>query len=223
MKRLLILTTLSCSLSALTINFSKSFDVEIKPDTLQASINIAVKKPTQDAVVTSLSRISNFVDTEEDIKKKGGNYNVRPQFNYENNKRYKDGYTGNMYYNFTSKDSDKLNKFLSNLYEFKGPKGEEISLNSINWIMSKEQKTGKVDALRLEAIKWSSAYAKKLSSDISSSCSVKSILFSSINYFQPKPMMREEMVMMDKASLAPTPIQDKQKMSVNPTITIECK
>jgi uncharacterized protein YggE len=127
-----------------------------------------------------------------------------------------------MYYNFTSKDSDKLNKFLSHLYGFKAPTGEEITLNSIQWVMSKEQKNGKIDTLRLEAIKWANGYAKRLSKDIASSCSVKSIAFTPINYFQPQPMMREEMVMMDKA-VAPTPTQDKQKMSVNPTITIECK
>ncbi len=223
MKRLIIITTLSCSLSALTINFSKEFETEIKPDTLQASVSIVEKLSTQDAVVNALARITNYLDTWEDIEKKGGNYSVRPNYTYENNKRYKDGYSGSIYYTFSSKDSKKLNKFLSNLYSFKAPKGEEISLNNINWIMSKEQKTGKVDALRLDAIKWSRVYAKSLSKDLSSKCSVKSVIFTPINYFQPQPMIREEMVAMDKAYMAPTPTQDKQKMSVNPTITIECK
>jgi len=218
------LTTLLLATSAfgLTINFSKSFDVEIKPDTLEASINITTKQANEKEVVESLGRISSFIDNDKDIEKKGGTYNVYPEYKYENNHRYKNGYVGNMQYLISSKDSDKLNNFLTSLYGVKRNNSEDISVNSVRWVMSKEQKNGQIDALRLQAIKWSNSYAKSISSSLSKSCNVKSISFSQVERYYPQPMMRANYeAVSDKA--APTPTQDNQKMSVNPTITLVCK
>jgi hypothetical protein len=91
--------------------------------------------------------------------------------------------------------------------------------------MSKEQKEGKIDQLRLDAIVWAGTYAKKLSSKLSKSCAVSNISFDNIQHSYLKPMMRnyEERVMMDKAMTAPIPTQDIQKISINPTFKYECK
>jgi len=222
MKIYLSTLLLATSVFGLTINFSKSFDVEIKPDTLEASINITTKKANEKEVVESLGRISSFIDNDKDVEKKGATYNVYPEYKYENNHRYKNGYVGNMQYIISSKDADKLNNFLTSLYGVKSNNSEDISVNSVRWVMSKEQKNGQIDALRLQAIKWSNGYAKSISSSLSKSCNVKSISFSQVERYYPQPMMRANYeAVSDKA--APTPTQDNQKMSVNPTITLECK
>ncbi len=212
----------SVSLFGLTINFSKTFDAEIKPDTLQAGINITVKKATEKDVVESLSMFSTFIDEDKDVEKKGGNYSVHPQYKYENNHRYKSDYAGNMHYQISSKDSDKLNNFLVSLYSQKNDNRVDISTSFVSWVMSEAQKSGKIDALRLEAIIWADSYAKSLSDSLSKKCSVISVSFTPVNHYYPQPMMRNKSMEMDAVS-APTPTQDMQKMSVTPTIQLECK
>lgn len=221
--KLAILTPLiSVSLFGLTINFSKSFDAEIKPDTLQAGINITVKKAREKEVVESLSKFSTFIDDAKDVDKKGGNYSVRPQYKYENNQRYKSDYMGNMHYQINSKDADKLNAFLASLYGQKSDNRVDISTSSVSWVMSEAQKSGKIDALRLDAIIWSDAYAKSLSDSLSKKCTVNSVSFTPVNHYYPQSRMVSKSREMDTMS-APTPTQDLQKMSVNPTFQLECK
>ncbi|HIP03161.1 MAG TPA: DUF541 domain-containing protein [Campylobacterales bacterium] len=222
MKIATLITLSSVSLFGLSINFSKSFDAEIKPDTLQAGINITVKKASEKEVVQSLSMFSTFIDKDKDVEKKWGNYSVHPQYKYENNHRYKSDYVGNMQYQISSKDSDKLNNFLVALYSQKNDNRVDISTSSVSWVMSESQKSGKIDALRLEAIIWADSYANSLSDSLSKKCTVKSLSFIPVNHYYPQPMMRMESKNMDAVS-APTPTQDLQKMSVTPTIQLECK
>jgi uncharacterized protein YggE len=222
MKIYLSIILLATTAFGLTINFSKSFDVEIKPDTLEANINITAKNKTEKEVVEALGKLSSFIDNDIDIEKKGGSYNVYPEYKYENNHRYKSGYVGNMQYNISSKDADKLNNFLTSLYGQKINNSEEISVNSVRWVMSKEQKNGKIDKLRLDAIIWANGYAKSLSNSLSQSCKVKSVSFSQTDHYYPQPLMRANYeAIADKS--APTPTQDKQKLSLTPTITLECR
>jgi len=222
MKIAILTPLLSVSLFGLTINFSKSFDTDIKPDTLQAGINISVKKDTEKDVVKSLSKFSTFIVDTKNIDKKGGNYNVYPRYKYENNHRYKSGYSGDINYQISSKDSDKLNKFIISLYNLKDDNQVDIKTSSVSWVMSKSQKSGKIDALRLKAIVWADIYAKSLSESLSKNCVVNSISFTPINHYYPEPMMRNEAMTIVTKS-APTPTQDIQKMSVNPTFQLECK
>lgn len=222
MKIATLMALSTMSLFGLTVNFSKSFDAEIKPDTLQAGINITVKKATEKEVVQSLSIFSTFIDDAKEVEKKGGNYNVHPQYKYENNNRYKSDYVGNIHYQITSKDSDKLNSFLVSLYALKNDNRVDISTSSVSWVMSETQKSGKIDALRLEAIIWADSYAKSLSDSLSKKCSVISVSFTPVNHYYPQPMMRNKSMEMDAVS-APTPTQDMQKMCVNPTFQLECK
>ena len=222
MKIAILIMFLTMSLFGLTINFSKSFDAEIKPDILQAGINITVIKASEKEVVESLSKFSTFIDEAKDVEKKGGNYSVHPQYKYENNHRYKSDYVGNMHYQISSKESEKLNKFLASLYDLKKDKRVDIQTSSLSWVMSKEQKTGKIDALRLRAIIWADSYADSLSESLSKKCSVVSVSFTPVNHYYPEPMMRMESNSMDTMS-APVPTQDMQKMSVTPTIQLECK
>jgi uncharacterized protein YggE len=221
MKFAILTPLISVSLFGLSINFSKTFDSEIKPDTLQAGINITVKKATEKEVVQSLGMFSTFIDEDKDVEKKGGNYSVYPEYKYENNHRYKSDYAGNMHYQISSKDSDKLNNFLVSLYSQKKDRQVDISTSSVSWVMSEAQKSGKIDALRLDAIIWAESYANSLSDSLSKKCSVISVSFTPVNHYYPQPMMRNKSMEMDAAA-APTPTQDMQKMSINPTFQLEC-
>jgi len=222
MKIVSLMVLSSLSLFGLSINFSKSFDTEIKPDTLQAGINITIKKKSEKEVVALLSKYSTFIEEYKSIDKKGGNYNVHPEYKYEKNHRYKSDYSGNMHYQISSKDSEKLNSFLKSLYDQKDDNQVDISTSTVSWVMSESQKTGKIDALRLEAIIWSDSYAASLSESISKKCVVKSVSFNPVNHYYPQPMMRSNTIEMDAAA-APTPTQDNQKMSLNPTFQLECQ
>jgi len=222
MKKILSLTLLAVPMFGLTINFSKTFDSEIKPDTLQAGINITVKKPSEKDTIEGLARFSTFMDNANEVKVKGGNYNVYPDYRYENNHRYKSDYAGSMHYQISSKDSDKLNNFLISLYSQKKDRQVDISTSSVSWVMSEAQKSGKIDALRLDAIIWAESCANSLSDSLSKKCSVISVSFTPVNHYYPQPMMRNKSMEMDAAT-APTPTQDMQKMSINPTFQLECK
>ncbi|MCH9814809.1 MAG: SIMPL domain-containing protein [Epsilonproteobacteria bacterium] len=222
MKTLITLLAAVTVTQAMNITFSKSFDIEIKPDTLQANLNITVKKATEKEVIEKLSKYSTFIDNAKDIEKSGGNYNIRPEYLYENNKRYKSDYIGNMHYQIKSKKSDNLNSFITTIYNLKSDQRVDISISSVSWMMSKTQQAGKLDNLRLDAIKWGNNYAHTLSTQLEKSCNVTKVLFNSSGHYYPTPIMRNEM-MMDKAGAAPVPTQDKQKISINPSFELECK
>ncbi len=222
MKIISLIALSSVSLFGLTINFSKSFDTEIKPDTLQAGINITIKKKSEKEVTKLLSKYATFIEDAKSVEKKGGNYSVYPQYKYENNQRYKSDYAGNMQYQISSNDSDKLNDFLVSLYDQKTDNQVDISTSSVSWVMSESQKTGKIDSLRLDAIIWADSYANSLSTSLSKKCSVLSVSFTPVNHYYPQPMMRGKSMEMDAGS-APVPTQDMQKISLNPTFQLECK
>lgn len=226
MKTVLLSSLLCVSMFGLTINFTKTFENQIKPDTLQAQVNITVKAQSEKDVAGKLGFFSSFIDDIKDVEKKGGNYNVYPEYQYENNKRYLNGYAGNMNYQIRSKYSDKLNSFLSSLYNQKSDNSVNISTSSVSWIMSDIQKTGKVDALRLDAIIWSDSYAKSLSKSLSKECTVNKIVFDQVNHYYPTPrMMRDKAMTVAETTItaSPVPTQDLQKISVNPAIELICK
>lgn len=219
MRIITILTLFSLSLSAVNIKFSKPFEQELKPNTLQAQISITVIQSSEEKVSQLLGKFSSFIDNQIEIEKKGGNYNIYPQYNYENNQRYKSDYIGTINYSISSNSSEKLNLFLTSLYKQKSNNRTNINTNSLRWIMSEELKEGKVDKLRLDAILWSDVYAKELSATLSKVCEVAKISFGNIGNLYP---VFAELAGSSKSS-APTPTQDLQKITINPTFELECK
>ena len=216
MRIFIVLVLFSLSLFAVNINFSKPFELELKPNILQAQISISVIQSSEKKVSDLLGKFSNFIENEKEIDKSGGNYNIYPQYNYENNKRYKSDYIGTINYNISSNYPDKLNQFLTNLYEKKTDNRTNINTNSLRWIMSEELKVGQIDKLRLDAILWADVYAKELSNSLSKVCEVIKISFISVDNFYSAPMR-------EMKSSAPVPTQDLQKITINPTFELECK
>ncbi len=216
MRVFIILVLFSLSLFAVNINFSKPFELELKPNILQAQISISVIQSSEKKVSMLLGKFSDFINNEKEIDKKGGNYNIYPQYNYENNQRYKSDYIGTINYNISSASSEKLNLFLTKLYEKKIDNRTNINTNSLRWIVSEELKVGQIDKLRLDAILWSDVYAKELSVSLSKVCEVVKISFSNVDNFYPAPMR-------EMKSSAPIPTQDLQKITIRPTFELECK
>ena len=212
---------LASQLAAYTISFDKSFEIQIKPDTLTTQITISTQKPSEKVVLQKLTSFSTFISGYKDVEKKGGNYSVYPEYRYENNHRYKNGYRGTMNYQISSKKSDDLNTFIANLHDKKKDFDVDISLSSVNWTLSPKQKEGKEDALRLDAILWINDYANKLASQLHSICKVTKTTFSVPSYDYPRPVMMEAKSLASDA--APTPQQDIQKISIHPHFELECQ
>ena len=220
MLRLTLPLLVTSSLCAFTINFDKHFEMILKPDTLQTSINITSLKPSEKKVLKKLTTFSTFISGYKDVEKKGGNYSVNPEYRYENNHRYKSGYRGNIRYTISSKNPDDMNSFIANLHDKKKDFDVDISLSNVSWQLSPTQKVGQEDALRLEAFKWISNYAKQLSSSLSKTCKVSKISLNSPRFNYPQPRMMEAKSMVSDA--APTPEQDEQKITINPHFELEC-
>ncbi len=221
MKWILVLI-LASGLFGYEIEFNREFSTKLKPDTLQANINISVKKPSEKEVLGVLGKFGNFISATKDINKSGGNYSIHPNYQYENNRRYRDGYQGNINYLISSKDADRLNKFIVEIESKKRDFGVDISINSVSWIVSEGRFKGVNDGLRLDAINWIESYAKTLSSTSGKTCSTKKISFTTQN--KPYPMalpMRMETKMADYAP--PTPEVKDRKVTINPHFIMECK
>jgi uncharacterized protein YggE len=210
------------SLSAYTIAFDKHFDLNLKPDTITTHIHITTLKPTEKDVLKKLSSFSTFISGYKDIDKKGGNYSVNPEYRYENNHRYKNGYRGNMDYTISSNRADDINTFITHLHDKKKDFDVDISISNVSWQLSPSQKEGQEDKLRLQAFQWINNYAKVLSKELDSHCTVTKISLVAPQFNHPQsPMLREAKIV--NLDSVPTPEQDEQKISINPHFELECK
>jgi len=221
MIKLLLPVLFTSSLFAYTINFDKPFEIVIKPDTLTTNISISTKKSSEKEVLEKLTSFSTYISGYLDVEKKGGNYSINPDYKYENNRRYKNGYVGNMRYQISSKKSENVNTFIANLHNKKKDFDVDITLASVTWQLSPQQKEGQLDKLRLTAITWINAYAKELSSKLKTTCKVTKISLNAPSFQYPHPVMMESKSMVSDA--APTPEQDTQKITINPHFELECK
>ncbi len=220
MIRFILPLLLTTQIFAYTINFDKVFEIEMRPDIITTQITIATQKKSEKDVLQKLTSFSTFISGYKDVEKKGGNYTIYPEYKFENNHRYKNGYKGTMHYQISSKNPEDLNSFITNLHDKKKDFDVDISLSSVNWVLSPIQREGREDALRLEAIKWINSYAKKLSVELQNSCKVTKISFSSPSYNYPPIMMETKSRSFDAA---PTPQRDLQKISIHPHFALECQ
>ncbi len=211
---------ISFNLLAYSISFDREFITQIKPDTLKASISFTTLKRSEKDVLEKLTHFSTFIDNYQEVDKKGGNYHINPEYKYENNHRYKIGYRGRISYQISSKSSNDLNAFIYKVQNQKSDKDDDISISNVSWVLSPTQKDGKLDALRLVAIKWINSYTKELSLDLNSTCSISKIIFNQNNIIKPSPMIKTMSVRVDNA---PTPQKDILKIILNPHFEIECK
>ncbi len=221
LKLLISLSTITTFSLAYSITFDKSFEIYLKPDTLSTQLTISTLKKSEKEVLRKLTSFSTFISGYKDVDKKGGNYSIYPEYRYENNHRYKNGYKGIMHYQISSHHAEDLNTFIANLHAKKRDFDVNIALSSVSWQLSPKQRDGKLDALRLDALIWINNYAKTLSKKLQTNCTVSKISFSSPSFDNPRPMVMEAKAL--RSDTAPTPEQDDQKITINPHIELQCQ
>jgi len=215
------------------LSFSKKFDIKIKADTLSSDIAISTTKFSQDETVTRLTKFSDFIEKQKHLKVEGGNFSVMPNTVYDGDgKSHTDGYSGNIGYNISSKDSKELNKFLRELQRLDVDEKVSVTINSVTWILSDAQRVGKSDELRLQAFTWADNYANEISDKLDKNCKVNKINLINQNDFEPMgdgvQRLREvstsvEANITEEMTTAPTPTNEAQSLSINPSFTMVCK
>ena len=219
MRILLIMTFFYMSLFSMDIEFTRQFKKSFKPKWLGVNIAINVKKSKESDILELLNRYSKYINGFKELSIKGGKYTIIPNINYKNNHSYKDGYSGLINFNISSKNSDDISSFIYKIQSQKNDKDVDISISDIYWF-SKEGETKNIyDDLRFSAIEWGLKYNKNLSQKLNKKCTIKSVIFNQNNY--PTPMLRmSRTVALDAA---PTPSQDQKSFSISPRFSIECK
>jgi len=213
--------------------FSKTFETKIKPDTLSSQINISIRRFSQDETVSRLTKFSDFIEKQKDLKIEGGTFSVNPNMIYHEGNETQDGYLGNIGYSISSKDPKKLNKFLREIQRLDIDSSVAVSIQSVTWQLSDIQKVGKSDELRLQAFKWADEYATDLSSKLGKKCEIKKVIISSSNGIEPmylreremeSSMIVEENVTVEANEItAPTPTNEAQSLSISPSFAMECR
>ncbi|MGM0623880.1 MAG: SIMPL domain-containing protein [Campylobacterota bacterium] len=206
------------SLMAFELDFSKKFSADITPQTAVTNINFSLKAEDEKAVTNRLADISTYINGYDAVDKKGGKFNVRPNYIYEDDKRVQEGFIGSMHYKISSDKMQMLDMFLEDLMSEK--KNETINVNSYGYEVSAQQYQEALEKLRMQSILWSVGYSKELSNQVYKECEVKNISFGG----RAVPtLLRSEVSRSSDKSFAPQPTKDDQSVSLTPSFLIECK
>lgn len=217
MKKILFLISICVNIFSYEIDMQQSFTKEIKPKELGVAISISTKAKDLDDVLNRLNDYSAFIKSykTQGFFISGGRFDTFPNYVYKHSQRVKVGYRGNMRFEIKSKNSKRLNNFISQLTAKNSLNDVDLSISSLDWKVSQNDIKKAKESLRLEAIHWAKEYAQKLSNDTNEQCFIKKIDFGSINYTQPvyRGMVEE----------VPIPIKNKQKYKINANFVFECK
>lgn len=204
------------------VQFSKTFSHEMLPDELSTSINISSEKKNEKDVLSSLDVYNKFIQKSNKIEKSSNSITLFPQYKYKEGEAIFIGYKGSVNYKITALKSKNMKEFLEEFYEIKHDSDLTISLSALKWNFSKESMEKSEELLRLEAIKWSQNYAKKLSKDLRTQCSTKQIM---INQNSVRPRVYANEMSMSKTSSnfsMPLPELLNEEQTLNANIILEC-
>ena len=223
MKKIILSIGIALSLLSYEIEMSQSFTKEISPNELGVSVSIFAKDKELKSVLNKLTDYSDFIKSfkSQSVVVKGGNFNTYPNYIYQNNKRIKVGYRGEVRFQIESKDSNKLNNFISQLSAKNSLNDVDMSISSMSWRVTKKDKQQTKEKLRIEAIYWGKKYAKQLSNTLGEVCSVKKINFGNVNDSIP-PIVYARTGKNSETSI-PTPVKRKQIYNINANFVFECK
>lgn len=214
---------LPLSLVAFEVNFNKEFSKELMPDTLSTHITIRIDSDNEQKISSRLANFNEKIKLSKEVEKKLGSYTVRPNYKYSSNNTPKiTGYIGELRYKINAQKAKNINKFVGLVNDLKESRDTSITVSGLSWKVKRSTYNVALDILRLEAINWAQTYAKNLSEDLNTTCTVKNININSLS--QPR-YARAQMSMdrMSKVSNVPVPQANYEKISINPTYTLECK
>jgi predicted secreted protein len=223
MKKLIIESLLSTSLLfGYELNFNKEFSSKIKSDILATHITISVNNKKESFVNSKIEDFQELFKYDTSITKKNGNYSITPRYYYKNGKSYFKEYEGRLTYKLESKNSEKLNEFITDIYNLKDRvqyDSVKLSISNIHWEVSKEKFEESLDNLRMVSINWIENYSKNLNKN----CQIKKISLNK-NGGHITPYARA-MVAMDSSgkNFNVTPNSDDKTIKLNANYLLECR
>lgn len=122
---LVFLTTLS--LNAIEINKNKTFTIQSEEKNLKTSFRINMQLKSENRIESTFKRAIKLSNRSDICT--GGSYTVSPHYKYENSKRIKDGYRGNISFDCTFQDKENYEKLIDKIKKLKNI---QLSQNRIN-------------------------------------------------------------------------------------------
>ncbi len=210
---------LPLSLFSYELTFNKKFSKNVPADILTSYINITIEDKNEEYITEKIEVFNDYIEENEDIIKKNGNFNLTPKYKYYDKKQKFIGYIGSLKYNIESKDAVSINQFIGKLLDIKNKYNTtkiKINISNTTWNISQKLYEDNLDSLRIEAITWITFYA----SNLSKQCIVKRIdIDNKGNHNILRSMSRSIMADYSKVTL----IQSKKQIKINPSYTLECK
>lgn len=223
MKLAKLLFLLPVSLFSFEINFSKKFSQEFNHDVLNAYLTVSITDKTETNVNNRLEVFNNKIKSYNKVEKKLGTFDIRPKYKHSNNTPKVSGYIGVLRYKVSSNKAMFMNELISDISGMKKNRDTSVSLYNLKWGVKDETYSIGMDLLRLDAISWVQNYVNVLSQDINKECNVKKI---EINSYSSPISMRANMSAITKSSDSnsiPVPVLNKERLTINPEYTLECK
>ena len=208
-------------LSAYELEFNKSFNKNIQNDKVHTNIRIAVDSKEIDFINEKVEFFQDFIEENNSVSKKNGNYSLVPNYSYSNNKQKFVGYKGTLHYSIETAKYENLNQFMTEIIDIKNNMNTnkvKLSISNVEWIVSKELYEKSIDTMRIEAFSWIKQYKKTLTDK----CTIKNISINKSGGYNPERYSRN--VMMDSRTTAKiTPFQTKRSIVLNANYKLECK
>ncbi|AXX91086.1 hypothetical protein CPU12_10505 [Malaciobacter molluscorum LMG 25693] len=223
MKKILLSAAFSVlPLFSYDIHFNKSFEENIKPDMLTTRLSVIVESKKENLISNTLSNFNSHIKKVDSIKKNNGSLYIRPKYIYKDNTSRIDGYVGELNYIISSKNSKKINDFLSDILSMKKNQNTSIRISNLTWKVSEESSNNVISNLRIKSIVWAKDYTNILSKKLNSVCKIKNIHINS-NY-NPNVLRMESSLMSVKTKTNTVPIPDnsEQKVQLDASYTLEC-
>lgn len=223
MKRI-ALFLLPLSLFSFELNFSKTFEKEIMPDTLSTSIIIRVDSQNERHISKVLEKYNEIIKDNDEVEKRRGSLTIRPHYKYSSKNIPKIiSYIGQLTYKVNSTSAYKIDKFINEISRINKERSTSITISSLKWSVKSETVQIANDIIRLEATQWALTYTRNLESDLRKKCKLEKVSLNSnrVNYM---PRMLSHSAQVTKSfSKAVVPEVNGQKISSIVNISIECK
>lgn len=218
-KKLFLTAVLIIGGNALELDFTKTFETMIEPNTAATKLTISVKDGLETQVTSRLEAIATYINGYRQVEKEGGNFRVQANYFYNDGQREQDGFIGSINYKIFSQDIDNVDMFLEDLLLQK--ENENIEVQSYGYEVNPKNYSVELEKLRFKSIIWGIAYAKDLSAKIFKKCEVKEISFTK-NPMMPRVYAMEKVATLSK-SFAPKPIKKDEKVTLSPKFVMECE
>jgi predicted secreted protein len=221
MKKLILGSLLASTLAfGYELDFNKEFSMQVKSDVLSTYITVKVNNKKEAFINSKIEDYQELFKYDKTITKRNGNYSITPRYYYKDGKSYFKEHEGRLSYKLESKDSEKLNEFITELYSIKDKQRDnttKLTISNIHWEVSKEKYENTLDELRMVSMNWIEQYSKSLNKN----CQIKKI---SLNKNGSDVIAYRSAVAMESSrSFNVTPNSDDKTIKINANYLLECR